>query len=70
MKDLTDTDIANILAIIDVASQRGCFKATDMTTVGQLYEKLQKLISSEEPKNNSKEKSEAKERGVKQDGKL
>jgi len=45
---LNDQDIGNIIAIIDAASQRGCFKASDMSAVGQLYEKLQKLLSVKE----------------------
>jgi hypothetical protein len=41
--ELSEVDLTNILAIIDIAAQKGCFKASDMATVGQLYEKIQKL---------------------------
>jgi len=46
--ELTEVDYSNILAIMDIASQKGCFKASDMVTVGQLYDKIQK-ISKKDP---------------------
>lgn len=45
--ELSEVDLANILAIIDIAAQKGCFKASDMVTIGQLYEKIQKFNKKE-----------------------
>lgn len=47
-EELSEIDLGNLLAIIDLASQKGCFKAADMTTIGQLYEKIQKMNKKEE----------------------
>jgi hypothetical protein len=47
--DLTLGDITNLQAIIDAASQRGVFKPADMTTVGSLFEKLQKIAETLAP---------------------
>lgn len=49
LSDLTLGDIVNLQAIIDAASQRGVFKAVDMTTVGSLFEKLQKISETLSP---------------------
>lgn len=40
---LTRNDILDIMTIIDLASQKGVFKAVDMAAVGRLYEKLNAL---------------------------
>ena len=38
--ELNSGDIQNLIAIIDLATQKGFFKASDLITIGQLYEKL------------------------------
>lgn len=44
--DLTVNDLLALRSIIDVASQRGSFKPTEMSTVGQTYEKLDKFLKA------------------------
>jgi hypothetical protein len=44
--ELNQTDITNLLAIIDMATQRGVFKGADLAPVGQLYEKLKSLVDT------------------------
>ncbi len=39
-KQLTVADMASLKAIIEAANSRGAFKATELTTVGMLYDKL------------------------------
>lgn len=38
--ELNAGDIQNLMVIIDLATQRGVFKAGDLVAIGQLYEKL------------------------------
>lgn len=38
--DLTISDLAGLRSVIDVASQRGAFKAAEMEAVGKLFNKL------------------------------
>lgn len=44
--DLTIQDLAAIKSIIDVASQRGAFKANEMAVVGTVYNKLDGFLSA------------------------
>lgn len=44
--NLTVTDLARLKDIIDVASQRGAFKAAEMKAVGEVYEKLVQFLDS------------------------
>jgi cell division protein FtsL len=44
--ELTVTDLAAIKQIIDVASQRGAFRPNEMTTVGQIYTKLETFLNA------------------------
>jgi hypothetical protein len=51
---LTVQDLAGLKSIIDVASQRGAFKAPEMAAVGTLYNKLSNFletITKEQPQN-------------------
>lgn len=50
--NLTIQDLASIINIIDLASQRGAFKASEMTAVGTIYTKLTNFIN-EVPKQTS-----------------
>jgi hypothetical protein len=38
--ELNQGDIQNLMVVIDLATQRGVFKAQDLVAIGQLYEKL------------------------------
>ena len=44
--ELTVTDLSAIKNIIDVASQRGAFKPSEMTVVGQTYTKLEAFLNA------------------------
>lgn len=41
--ELNAGDIVNLMTIIDLSTQRGVFKASDLVAVGQLYEKLKTI---------------------------
>jgi hypothetical protein len=43
---LTLNDLAAMKSIIDIASQRGAFKPTEMIVVGQTYNKLSTFLDS------------------------
>ena len=40
MKQFTDQELTIIANIIDVASQKGMFRAVDMVSVGALFKKI------------------------------
>ena len=42
-------DLKNLSTILDVASQRGAFKAAEMANVGFLYNKLTAFLAKMEP---------------------
>jgi len=44
--DLTVQDLAGLRSIIDVASQRGAFKAAEMEAVGKLFNKLNGFLDA------------------------
>lgn len=44
--DLNLTDLAALRSIIDVASQRGAFKAAELEAVGKIYNKLNTFIEN------------------------
>lgn len=41
--ELNAGDIQNLMVVIDLATQRGVFKAGDLVAIGQLYEKLNSI---------------------------
>lgn len=43
--DLTVNDLQAIKTIIDVASQRGTFKANELASVGQVYNRLDAFLN-------------------------
>lgn len=52
--ELNAGDIVNLMTIIDLSTQRGVFKASDLVVVGQLYEKLKTIsekLAAETEKN-------------------
>jgi hypothetical protein len=42
-------DIAFLLQIVEVCSQRGAFKADEMTSVGTVYDKVKAFIAANSP---------------------
>tara|TARA_A100001015_G_scaffold8875_1_gene10807 strand:- start:6302 stop:6550 length:249 start_codon:yes stop_codon:yes gene_type:complete len=44
--ELTVNDLNSLKQIIDVASQRGAFKPSEMTVVGQTYTKLEAFLQA------------------------
>lgn len=44
--ELTINDLINIRNLIDVVSTRGAFKATELTSVGYLFDKLNLFVNS------------------------
>lgn len=44
--DLNISDLAAIKSIIDIASQRGAFKAAELESVGKIYNKLDKFLEA------------------------
>jgi len=47
--ELTIQDLGNLRAIIDVASQRGAFKAAELQAVGTAFNKLNDFLNSVAP---------------------
>ena len=48
--NLTIQDLAGIKTVIDIAAQRGAFKAAEMTAVGTIYNKLSLFLDAVTPK--------------------
>ena len=44
--DLNDSDLSAIKSIIDVATQRGAFRAAELEAVGKVYNKLSLFLDS------------------------
>lgn len=47
--ELTVQDLGNLRAIIDVASQRGAFRAGEMAAVGTAFNKLNEFLNAVSP---------------------
>ena len=45
--NLTVNDLANMVALIDLASSRGTFRAHELKAVSELYEKLVQELKTE-----------------------
>lgn len=43
------TDLQNVLVVIDLASNRGAFRGTELEPVGQLYNKIAKFVQAAMP---------------------
>jgi hypothetical protein len=50
--ELSQGDIQNLMVVIDMATQRGVFKASDLVAIGQLYEKLSSISKNLTEQNN------------------
>ena len=53
--DLNMNDLAAMRNLIDVVTQRGAFKAEELSVVGALYEKLDKFVKAATPKEEATE---------------
>lgn len=62
--ELTIADLTNLRAVIDVAAQRGAFRAAEMAAVGTVFNKLNSFLEAVYPQ--QLPPSEGKEDGVKQ----
>lgn len=47
--ELTIQDLGNLRAIIDVASQRGAFRAAEMSAIGAAFNKLNDFLNAVAP---------------------
>lgn len=47
--ELTVQDLGNLRAIVDVAAQRGAFRATEMEAVGAAFNKLNNFLNAVAP---------------------
>jgi hypothetical protein len=47
--ELTITDLQNIRAIIDAASRRGAFGASEMAAIGSVFNKLDAFLNAVAP---------------------
>ena len=60
--ELTVQDLGVLRSIIDVASQRGAFKANEMEAVGKTYNKLDSFLSAvQKAEEETKKANEAKD---------
>jgi len=48
--NVTLQDIATVVQIIDACSERGSFKGTELTVVGELREKFSAIVEANKPK--------------------
>lgn len=62
--ELTISDLTNLRAVIDVAAQRGAFRAAEMAAVGAVFNKLNGFLEAVYPQ--QLPPSEGVEDGVKQ----
>ena len=51
--ELTVQDLGNLRAIIDVAAQRGAFKAAEMAAVGAVFNKLNDFLNAVAPQSDA-----------------
>jgi len=42
-------DLQNVLVVIDLACSRGAIRAPELTTVGQLYDRIKKFVQQSTP---------------------
>lgn len=55
--ELTIQDLNNLRAIIDVASQRGAFRAVEMQAVGSAFNKLNDFLNAVAPQQPAQQES-------------
>lgn len=57
--ELTVQDLGNLRAIIDVAAQRGAFRAAELEAVGSVFNKLNTFLNAVSPPAQPQEQSES-----------
>ena len=60
--ELTIQDLGNLRAIIDVASQRGAFRAAEMQAVGTAFNKLNEFLNAVAPQQSAGQEQETAEK--------
>lgn len=63
--NLTINDLTTITNIIDLATQRGAFRANELVTVGNVYEKVQNFLNQVQAATKAAEETAAKEQTAK-----
>ena len=58
---LTITDMMSIRNIIDAACSRGAFKANEMRSIGELYDKLNAFVESAQAQAQAEQSAETKQ---------
>lgn len=48
--ELTITDLQNLRAVVEVAVRRGVFAASELTSIGAVYDKLNAFLTAVAPK--------------------
>jgi hypothetical protein len=56
--NLTLQDLATVVNVIDVCSQRGAFKGEELSVVGQLREKFAAVVKANTPTETAEEEKE------------
>ena len=56
--ELTVTDLANLKSIIDVAVKRGTFNASEISAVGNVYDKLNNFLSAIQQQQQQKQEAQ------------
>lgn len=54
---ITVNDLASMVNIIDVCTQRGAFKAAELETVGKLYTKFKTFVDEQTKQSEQEEES-------------
>lgn len=66
--ELTIQDLGVIRSIIDVASQRGAFKANELEAVGKTFNKLENFLNTVQKKSEEAQKAQDAAKGDKANG--
>jgi hypothetical protein len=66
--ELTIQDLGVIRSIIDVASQRGAFKANELEAVGKTFNKLENFLNTVQKKSEEAQKAQEAAKGDKANG--
>jgi hypothetical protein len=59
--ELTIQDLSNLRAVIDVASQRGAFRAAEMAAVGSAFNKLNDFLNAVAPQKSADQEQQTAE---------
>jgi hypothetical protein len=51
--EITITDLKNVLVLIDLCTQRGAFRAPELSSVAGLYDKIQSFVGTAEDSKNT-----------------